>query len=158
MVFQRISPKLDLEEVGKNSDANIITQSTEMETVVGPSVQVEGDFSSEGNIIVRGMVTGSIHTTNHLLVESGAKVVAHIQVGSACISGDVKGNIKAREKIELTSSARVIGDIETKILSIQAGALLLGKVTMLEVESDLQEEKNKYSASSKNNLGRSKKN
>jgi cytoskeletal protein CcmA (bactofilin family) len=34
----------------------------EVETVVGPSVHVEGDFASEGNIIVKGMVSGNVKT------------------------------------------------------------------------------------------------
>lgn len=105
-----------------------------VETVVGPSVNVEGDFSSEGDIIVKGSVTGTIYTSRLLLVEQGAKISANVQAGSAKISGEVKGNMKIRETLELSSTARVLGDVEVKTLSIEPGAVLYGKVSMTGVE------------------------
>lgn len=106
----------------------------EVETVVGPSVNVEGDFSSEGNIIVKGSVAGSVHTSKHLSVEPGAKIMANVRAGSAKIAGEVKGNMKVKDSVELTSTAKVAGDIETKVLVVEAGALLYGKVAMPGVE------------------------
>lgn len=102
----------------------------EVETVVGPSVNVEGDFASEGNIIVKGTVAGSVNTTRHLSVEPGAKIMANVKAGSARIAGEVKGNMKVKDLLELTSTARVIGDIEVKTLVVEAGALIAGKVVM----------------------------
>lgn len=104
--------------------------SDEVETVVGPSVNVEGDFASEGNIIVKGTVAGSVHTSRHLAVESGAKITANVRAGSAKISGEVKGNMKIKETLELTATARVLGDIEVQTLVVEAGALICGKVFM----------------------------
>lgn len=108
----------------------------EVETVVGPSVNVEGDFASEGNIVVKGTVAGSVHTSRHLAVEAGAKIMANVRAGSARIAGEVKGNLKVKETLELTASARVIGDVEAKVLVIEAGALVSGKVNMPGLESE----------------------
>jgi len=102
----------------------------EVETVVGPSVKVEGDFASEGNIIVKGVVCGNVKTSKKLTVENGAKIFANVKAGSAVISGGVKGNVKIDSNLELTETAQVSGDITCKILSIAAGALVHGKVTM----------------------------
>ncbi len=102
----------------------------EVETIVGPSVNVEGDFASEGNIIVKGTVAGSVHTSRHLSVEQGAKIMANVRAGSAQIAGEVKGNMKIKETLELTATARVLGDIEVKTLVVEAGALIAGKVMM----------------------------
>ena len=108
----------------------------EVETVVGPSVNVEGDFSSEGNIIVKGMVAGSVHTSKHLSVEQGAKIMANVRAGSAQVAGEVKGNMKVKEVLELTSTARILGDLEVKTLIVEAGALISGKVMMPGFESE----------------------
>jgi len=108
----------------------------EVETVVGPSVNVEGDFSSEGNIIVKGMVAGSVHTSKHLSVEQGARIMANVRAGSAQIAGEVKGNMKVKEVLELTSTARILGDLEVKTLIVEAGALISGKVMMPGFESE----------------------
>ena len=105
-------------------------QPDEVETVVGPSVNVEGDFSSEGNIIVKGSVAGSVHTSRHLAVEQGAKIMANVRAGSAKIAGEVRGNMKIKDMLELTATARVMGDIDVKVLVIEAGALVMGKMSM----------------------------
>ncbi len=128
MIFQKSPVKNEEVEMEQNLPNNEHTD--EVETVVGPSVNVEGDFASEGNIIVKGTVAGSVHTSRFLSVEAGAKIMANVRAGSARIAGEVKGNLKVRDTLELTSTARVLGDIEVKTLSIEPGALLFGKVAM----------------------------
>ncbi|PIZ96844.1 MAG: hypothetical protein COX80_00390 [Candidatus Magasanikbacteria bacterium CG_4_10_14_0_2_um_filter_33_14] len=106
----------------------------QVETVVGPSVVVEGDFVSEGNILVKGTVSGNVKTGRLLTVEEGAKILANVKAGEAIISGEVQGNVKVDGKLELTSSARLLGDIICETLVIDAGALLQGKVSMKGLE------------------------
>lgn len=137
MIFQKPSPKIAIEsnEEPEEYISGITQQPDEVETVVGPSVNVEGDFASEGNIVVKGTVTGSVRTSRYLLVEPGAKIVANVRAGSAKIAGDVKGNMKVQESLELTSTARILGDVEVKVLSVEPGALIFGKITMPGMES-----------------------
>jgi len=136
MIFQKNNSRNISEEIVPTAEevstTNNITD--EVETVVGPSVNVEGDFASEGNIIVKGTVSGSVHTSKFLSVELGAKIMANVRAASAKIAGEVKGNLKIKESIELTSTAKVLGDIEVKVLSVEPGALLFGKVTMPGIE------------------------
>lgn len=105
----------------------------DVETVVGPSVVVEGDFSSEGNILVKGTVSGNVQTGRLLTVEEGAKILANVKAGNAVVSGEVKGNMDVDEKLELTSSAKVLGDIQCRVLEVESGALVHGKVTMANI-------------------------
>ena len=134
MIFQKSPSKIELANEDLYEQEQAAGAADEVETVVGPSVNVEGDFSSEGNIIVKGSVSGSVHTSKYLSVEPGAKIMANVRAGSAKISGEVKGNVKVKDLLELTSSAKVIGDIEVKTLVIEAGAILYGKVVMPGVE------------------------
>lgn len=137
MIFKKQNPPVEeademieeegYEEVGQSDD--------NVDTIVGPSVNVEGDFASDGNIIVKGTVTGSVTTSKNLLVEPGAKIVANVKAGSATIAGEVRGNMKIREYIELTATARVVGDIEAATIAMEAGALLFGKVAMPGLEA-----------------------
>jgi len=98
-----------------------------IETVIGPSVQVEGNFVANGDIIVEGIVSGSIKTEKNLRIGEGAKVFAKISAANALIAGEVQGNIKIKENLELTNTARVFGDVKTKILNVSPGAGLHGK-------------------------------
>jgi cytoskeletal protein CcmA (bactofilin family) len=135
MIFQKATPPTQIrpvvqpEPMPENSKVRPAVRD-EVETVVGPSVNVEGDFASEGNIIVKGSVTGSVHTSKHLSVEQGAKIMANVRAGSVRIAGEVRGNMKVQDTIELTATARVLGDIEAKIFIVEAGAVLFGKVSM----------------------------
>jgi len=141
MIFQKTPQKLDLEESIVDTPKNV-DQSEKIETIVGPSVQVEGDFASEGDIIIRGVVTGSVHTSKQVIVDMGGRVLAEMHVGSAKISGKVKGNIKANELVELTSSAEVEGNIETQVLVVNQGAKWCGQINMLGAVNE-QNKKNK---------------
>jgi len=136
MIFQKNQPKNNYINPETLENPEVVENiKDEVETVVGPSVNVEGDFASEGNIIVKGSVAGSVHTSRHLTVEVGARIMANVRAGSAKVSGEVKGNIKAKDSVELTSTARVVGDIEAKVLIVEAGALICGKVSMPGLES-----------------------
>lgn len=135
MIFQRPVPKI-VEENNEPEASERPHQHVqdEVETVVGPSVNVEGDFASEGNIVVKGTVSGSVFTSKHLTVEMGAKIFANVRAGSATIAGEVKGNMKIKESLELVSTSRVVGDIDVKNLKIESGALMYGKITMPGIE------------------------
>lgn len=111
-----------------------------VDTVVGASVVVEGDFASQGNIIVKGVVSGSVKTAQHLLVEEGAKIMANVKAGSARIAGEVRGNVKVKEELTLTSSAKVVGDVECGTLVVEAGAGMSGRCHTVAVDfSSLKE-------------------
>ena len=97
-------------------------------------MNVEGDFASEGNIVVKGTVSGSVFTSKHLTVEMGAKIFANVRAGSATIAGEVKGNMKIKETLELVSTSRVVGDIDVKNLKVESGALVFGKISMPGIE------------------------
>lgn len=100
------------------------------ETVVGPSVKIQGDLNSEGGIRVEGQVTGKIKTTQNFYAAQGARIVADISAGNAVIGGEVQGNIKVSGQLILESSGRVTGDIACSVLRVEDGAVFTGKCSM----------------------------
>ncbi len=103
---------------------------TTAETVVGPSVKIQGDLNSEGNINVEGQVNGKISTSQGVFVKEGAKIIADITAGNAVIGGEVQGNIKISGHLILQASARINGDIACQILRVEDGANFSGKCIM----------------------------
>lgn len=99
----------------------------EVETIIGPSVQVEGDFVAAGDIIVEGVVSGKLKTERSLKIGEGAKIFASVAAANALIAGEIQGNVKIKESLELTRTAKIFGDVKTKILIIASGATLQGK-------------------------------
>ncbi len=104
-----------------------IEQNHEPETIIGPSVKIEGDFITEGNIVVEGVVAGSLKTSKNLRVGTKSKIFANVNADNALIAGEIQGNIKINGKLELTATAKIFGDIRAEILIIAAGASVNGK-------------------------------
>lgn len=100
------------------------------DTIVAQGVRVEGDFKSHGNIIIEGEVHGTIRTERDLHIGEQARIVANVWAESAVVSGEVQGNMKIAERVELTPTSRVTGDIEAKTISIAPGAILNGRCSM----------------------------
>ena len=111
----------------KNQDMG---NSKNIETIIGPSVKVEGDFKGEGDLIIEGILVGNLQTKNNLKIGQNAIVEAEVKANNAFISGKVKGNISVKGKLEVTSTAVILGDIKAQIISIESGALLKGKLEM----------------------------
>jgi len=66
------------------------TPANETDTIIGPSVKVEGDFVTEGNIIVEGTICGTIKTSQSLKIGPTAKIFANIWADNALIAGRYK--------------------------------------------------------------------
>lgn len=104
--------------------------SKSIETIIGPSVKVEGDFKGDGDLVIEGVLIGSLQTNNNLKIGQNALVEAGIRANNAFISGKVKGNITVKGKLELTGTAVILGNIKAQILSIASGALVKGNLDM----------------------------
>lgn len=102
----------------------------ETDTIIGPSVKVEGDFITEGNVIVEGVICGIIKTSKNLKVGPTSKIFANVWADNALIAGEIQGNLVISGKLELTPTAKIFGDIKTSVISISSGATLNGKCQM----------------------------
>ena len=102
----------------------------EPETIISASVKVEGDFSSQGNVLIEGVVEGSLRTERDLRVGEKARINADVSASNAVVAGEVRGNIACSERLELEPTAKIFGDVRTKILVVSSGASVNGKIAM----------------------------
>lgn len=100
-------------------------------TIIGPSVNVEGNFVGTDNVTVEGTVTGTLKTTGDLTVGPEAKIAADVEARNIFSAGEIRGNrVVAQEKIELTKTAKLSGNVVASVLSVESGAILNGKIKM----------------------------
>jgi len=102
----------------------------EVETIIGPSVKVKGNFNGQGNIIVEGIVEGNLKTSGNILIGNKSVITANVNAKEARVGGQINGNIKIKGYLEITASAKIFGDIECSSLSVEQGAILNGKCIM----------------------------
>lgn len=109
---------------------NAPDSSAPAETVIGPSVKIEGDLKGVGNVIIEGFLTGNLSTDKDVTIGNKAEIKANINAQNANIAGNVTGSISINEHLTLKASALINGDIKTKSISVEQGARINGQVTM----------------------------
>ena len=98
--------------------------------ILSSDVEIKGTVKFTNDLIIDGKIEGEIFSDGSLTVGENARLKAEIKTATVVVYGKVHGNITAVDRIELKSSAEVIGDIRTKTLSIEAGAIFVGKSTV----------------------------
>ncbi len=105
---------------------------------VGNGTVLTGETSFQAMLRIDGHLTGRVSSeSGTLIVGSSGRVDANVAVAAAIISGTVNGDIVASDKLELTRTARVIGNIKTPRLVIEDGAVFEGGCTMLKAKEAL---------------------
>ncbi len=101
---------------------------------LGRETAFEGKLDFKGAVRIDGRFKGEIRSADLLIVGEGARVEGEVEVGTAIVQGEVFGNVRASKKVDLRSSAKVIGDIVTPTLAVEEGALFHGHCRMREEE------------------------
>lgn len=105
-------------------------------TLVGSGSKIQGDLNHEGNLRIDGSVLGSISVTGDIEVSaSGSVEGAEIQARNAIVHGMVKAGMVVQEKLTLSSSACIQGDVITKALDMSAGATFHGNIMTRDPEN-----------------------
>jgi len=99
-------------------------------SVIDHGCEVEGHISFAGTLVLNGKFRGELISSDTLLVGETGEVQAEVQVGVAIVSGQIRGNITARERVELRATARVFGDIATPVLILEEGVVFDGRCKM----------------------------
>jgi cytoskeletal protein CcmA (bactofilin family) len=102
----------------------------EKETVIGPDTRISGEVRGDEDLVVRGRIDGRVQLTQGLTVEKGATVQADVDVRQLVVFGTVVGAIVASESVKLMATARVVGDLASPRVMMEAGAAYRGRVDM----------------------------
>ena len=98
---------------------------------VSQGIKIKGEISGHGDFFLDGEFQGKIRIdSGTFTVGPNARVRAEIEAPEIIVRGDVIGTLKGRERVHLSSTGKLIGDIETHArgLAIDEGAVLCGTV------------------------------
>lgn len=120
-------------------DHNTVVALPEMRSpdigVLGLDSRVRGHIRFQGALTVDGSVSGDVWSPEGsgamLIVGQSAAIQGDIVSDSVLISGRVKGNVKAKRRVEIFGTGILHGDIETEAIMIQGGAEFQGRCQML---------------------------
>jgi cytoskeletal protein CcmA (bactofilin family) len=96
---------------------------------LGPGLRIRGEISGNEDLKLDSNVEGLISIGGfRLTVGTGARVSGDIVAREALISGQVNGDIRAVDRIEIMKSASIEGDLTTGKITIEEGANFRGSV------------------------------
>lgn len=107
-----------------------LAMSDQMETLIGPSTSIKGSLTSSGALRIDGQFEGELTTTADIIVGEAGRVTANVGAKNAIVAGNVIGNMDIGNKLELMSTAKIIGDIKVSALIIGEGAIFKGNCEM----------------------------
>lgn len=97
---------------------------------LGKDSEFEGKFSFSGTVRIDGSFKGEIFTGDTLIIGEEAVVESEIHASHIIISGEVQGNVIGENKIEMLSPAKVFGNIQAPVITIEAGVIFEGTCQM----------------------------
>ena len=105
----------------------------------GSETEFDGVLEFKDKLIITGKFTGKIiaPTGNLEIAKNATCEVENITASSIIVSGSVKGNMNASERVEICSGSTVESDITTARIRIANNVDFNGQVSMLEKEPDV---------------------
>ncbi len=108
-----------------------------MNTIIGKDTVITGTIDVKGGLRVDGTAKGKVICDESITIGPTGVVESEIEAGTIIIAGRLVGNINAAEKVELQAKCEVEGDIHTKSLVIEQGAIFCGACNMKDSQPDL---------------------
>ena len=113
--------------------------------LLGSGLQVKGEITGTEDLQIDGTVEGLIHLDERkLTVGTTAKVMADVEARDVVVYGYLKGNVRARGRIEIKKDGAIIGNLTTAQIMIEDGAGFKGTI---EIDRSVAEQAEKNVAS-----------
>lgn len=101
-----------------------------IEVTVGPTANFDGDLVCDGIVKIDGIFQGSIKTVSNVIISEKARVDANIEAQNVSVSGQVKGSIMAKGRLEILATGRVWADVTVSSFLLDDGGKLHGALQM----------------------------
>ena len=98
--------------------------------IIGTGIQVRGNLSGSGDLLVEGRIEGHVALQDHMTVEDTGTVVADVETRDLTVNGKMSGNVDASERVKIAATAVVTGDIRAPRVVIEDGARFRGSIEM----------------------------
>lgn len=98
-----------------------------VKTIIDSQVVITGTIKSAGSIQIDGKLEGDLQCEADAVIGKDANIKGNMTVNSVSILGTINGNVTAKDRIEMKSSARIMGDIKSKRLTVEDGVTFIGR-------------------------------
>ena len=106
-------------------------------SIIDRDLRIDGSISSKGNLIIRGMVEGTLVGEKVVIAEEGS-VNANTKVSSLTIGGKFEGEVRATKELIILSTGSCSGSVICKNLTVESGGALNANVTHEKTEAPIK--------------------
>ena len=111
--------------------ATSVTSPSRACAMIGSTIHIKGDISGGENLVIDGKVDGTVDLSAHeLSVGKSGTVKADITAKTVRIDGEVQGDISGHEKVTVSKSGNVRGNIVAPRVTLEDGAKFKGSIDM----------------------------
>ena len=96
----------------------------------GAGTKIEGNLDVDGDVRIDGQFRGKVTATATIQVGERGNVHANLHAPNIIVAGIVRGDLHARDRVELHQTARVNGVLRAQRLRIEEGAVFEGQCKM----------------------------
>ena len=102
----------------------------DFDTILSADIDFSGTLTFEKPFLIRGRFSGEIQAKGLLVIDEEAVVNADINTSRVIIRGFVKGDITAAEKVEVSASGKLDGNVTAPEIFMETGCTFNGRCTM----------------------------
>ena len=115
-------------------------------TLIDKGIVISGDTTYTGGIRIDGEMIGNLRVHGEgdslLIMGRGSKITGDVEVEKAIINGEINGNIKCHDYLELNTNAIVNGSIEYDIIEVHEGSKITGNLKFSKNSKKIEPKKN----------------
>lgn len=120
---------------------NMSNNESPARNIIGNGTIIKGEIESNGDIRIDGRVEGVLKSNGKVVLGQNGSIEGEMYCKQADLSGRINGKMVVEELASLKSTSRIEGELATKQLFIEIGAIFTGKCEMGKMDAPKTEPK-----------------
>jgi len=105
-------------------------------SILAPNTKIRGEIEGDESIVIKGHLEGDVVSKGLVWLDKGGLIQGQVKSPYVIIDGELIGNIKSAECVELRTDSRMTGNVETENLAVAEGAVFEGEIHMPKREKE----------------------
>jgi cytoskeletal protein CcmA (bactofilin family) len=97
-------------------------------TYIAPSTKIVGTITGQGSYVFCGAVEGDCDIDGPLTLAEGGRWRGTVKATDIVVAGTVEGDVIARQRVEISGTARVSGSLAGNSIAVAEGAVIEGEI------------------------------
>lgn len=124
----------------KNPKRDKMKNRDQINAFLGRDTEFDGKLTFKGTVRIDGRFTGEIRADGTLIAGESAIIKSDIHASQIIISGEIRGNIVADNRVEIHAPGKVFGNIHAPVLVIDQGVVFEGNCRMQKMDKEKEKD------------------